>query len=199
MPRKSAATDKPLKEHILDVADQLFYGQGLHAIGIDRVIAEAKIAKTSLYRYFPSKDALIQAYLERRSQQFWQLLEAYLTDCEPQPIAQLMGMVDFMAELLETPECQGCPFLLAASEFADASHPSRQVTVVHKREMCDRITTLAKDANLNQPQTLAAQLTILIDGGFSQARYLAEPIGHTFKKTAMTLLDQYAPKPQTKR
>lgn len=191
MPRKSAATDKPLKEHILDVADQLFYGQGLHTIGIDRVIAEAKIAKTSLYRYFPSKDALIRAYLERRNQRFWQLLEAYLATCEPQPMAQLMGLVDFIAQLLEAPECQGCPFSLAASEFADAAHPSQQVTVAHKREMCDRIATLAKDSHLNQPQTLAAQLTMLIDGGFSQSRYLeAAPIGHTFKSAAMALINQ---------
>lgn len=194
MPRKSAATDKPLKEHILDVADQLFYGQGLHDIGIDRVIAEAKIAKTSLYRYFPSKNALIQAYLERRNQRFWQLLETYLADCEPQPRPQLIGVVDFIAQLLETPGCQECPFLLAASEFADAEHPSRQVTVVHKREVCDRIATLAKAANLERPQTLAAQLTMLIDGGFSQARYLkTEPIGHTFKQAAMALIDRGSP------
>ncbi len=191
MPRKSAATDKPLKEHILDVADRLFYKCGLHAVGVDRVIAEAKIAKTSLYRYFPSKDALIQAYLERRNQQFWQLLEAFLADCKPEPMAQLVGMIDFIAYLLERPDCQGCPFLLTASEFADAEHLSRQVILAHKGAVCDRITTLATAANLNQPQTLAAQLTMVIDGGFSQTRYLGtEQISHTFKSAAMALIAQ---------
>ncbi len=191
MPRKSAASDKPLKEHILDVADQLFYGQGLHAVGIDRVIAAAKIAKTSLYRYFPSKDVLIQAYLERRNQRFWQLLEVALADCEPTPMAQLVGVIDYIAWLLEQPEWQGCPFLLAASEFADAEHLSRQVVVAHKEMVCDRISILAKAVGLSQPQTLATQLTMLIDGGFSQARYLGTgQISQTFKLAAMALIHQ---------
>ena len=191
MPRKSAATDKPLKEHILDVAGQLFYEQGLHAIGIDRVIAEAKIAKTSLYRYFPSKDALIRAYLEQRNQRFWQLLEVSLADCESGPMEQLIGIVDFIAQQLEKPDCQGCPFLLTASEFADAEHLSRQVILEHKGKLCDRIATLAQAAALHQPQILATQLTMLIDGGFSQVRYLGGPqIGVTFKGAAMVLLVQ---------
>ncbi|NEZ60302.1 TetR/AcrR family transcriptional regulator [Leptolyngbyaceae cyanobacterium CCMR0081] len=170
---------------------QVFYECGLHAVGVDRMIAEAKIAKTSLYRYFPSKDALIQAYLEQRNQQFWQLLEAFLANCDPEPMAQLVGIVDFIAHLLEMSDCQGCPFLLTASEFADAEHLSRQVVLEHKGSVCDRITTLATAANLNQPKTLAAQLTMVIDGGFSQARYLGtEQIGHTFKSAAMALIAQ---------
>ena len=193
MPRKSAATDKPLKEHILEVADRLFYECGLHAVGVDRVIAEAKIAKTSLYRYFPSKDALIRAYLERRNQRFWQLLEMFLANCKPEPMAQLVGIVDYIAQLLKKSDCQGCPFLLTASEFADAGHLSRQVILEHKGMLCDRITALATAANLNQPQTLAAQLTMVIDGGFSQTRYLeTEQIGHTFKSAAMALITQAA-------
>ncbi|ESA33975.1 family transcriptional regulator [Leptolyngbya sp. Heron Island J] len=193
MPRKSAATDKPLKEHILDVADRLFYTCGLHAVGVDRVIAEAKIAKTSLYRYFPSKDALIQAYLERRNQRFWQLLEASLADCEPESLARLVGMIDFIVYLLARPDCQGCPFLLTASEFADAEHLSRQVILAHKRQVCDRITILATAANLNQPQTLATQLTMLIDGGFSQVRYLDKvQVSQTFKGAATALITQAA-------
>lgn len=193
MPRKSAATDKPLKEHILDVAGQLFYKCGLHAVGVDRVIAEAKIAKTSLYRYFPSKDALIQAYLEQRNQKFWQLLETFLADCEPEPMAQLVGIVNYIAYLLEMSDCQGCPFLLTASEFADAEHLSRQVILAHKQTLCDRIANLAQTANLKQPQTLATQLTMAIDGGFSQARYLeSEQIGHIFKGMAMALIAQQA-------
>ena len=191
MPRKSAATDKPLREHILDVADRLFYGQGLHAVGIDRVIAEAKIAKTSLYRYFPSKDALIRAYLERRNQQFWHLLEAALADCDPKPMAQLVGVTDFIAQLLIQPECQGDPFLLAASEFADAEHLSRQVIVEHKAGVCDRITALAKAASLKQPQLLATQLTMVIDGGFSQVRYLdSKQVSDTFQRAATALIAQ---------
>lgn len=191
MPRKSAATDKPLKEHILDVADQLFYGQGLHAVGIDRVIAVAKIAKTSLYRYFPSKDALIRAYLERRDERFWQQLEVFLAGCDPEPMAQLIGVIDYIAALLAGPDCQGCPFLLAASEFADAEHGSRQVIVGHKMAVCDRISILAQAADLDQPQLLATQLAMVIDGGFSQVRYLdPEQISHTFRNTAMALIAQ---------
>ena len=193
MPRKSAATDKLLMELILDVADRLFYECGLHTVGVDRVIAEAKVAKTSLYRYFPSKDALIYAYLERRNQQFWQQLEAFWADCEPEPMAQLTGMIDFIAHLLAKSDCWGCPFLLTASEFANADHVSRQVILEHKKMVCDRITTLATAANLNQPQSLAGQLTMVIDGGFSQTRYLEnEQVSHTFKRAAMALITQAA-------
>ncbi|MEL6385648.1 MAG: TetR/AcrR family transcriptional regulator, partial [Cyanobacteria bacterium J06626_18] len=112
MPRKSAATDKPLREHILEVADALFYEQGIHAVGIDRVIAVAGIAKTSLYRYFPSKDALIKAYLERRDERFWRELEIALADCDSDPRSQLVGIIDWIAQLLEGTTCHGCPFLL---------------------------------------------------------------------------------------
>ncbi|MEM9162712.1 MAG: TetR/AcrR family transcriptional regulator, partial [Cyanobacteria bacterium P01_F01_bin.4] len=172
MPRKSAATDKPLKEHILEVAGNLFYQHGIHAVGIDRVIAEAGIAKTSLYRYFSSKDELVKAYLQQRDERFWRELENALADCTNQPQAQLIGMIDWIAQLLEKPTCYGCPFLLTVSEFPEPEHPARQVIESHKQRLCDHIATLAQLAKLKHPQALAGQLMLIIDGGFAERRYL---------------------------
>ncbi|MEO0489539.1 MAG: TetR/AcrR family transcriptional regulator [Cyanobacteria bacterium J06659_2] len=191
MPRKSAATDKPLKEHILDVAGRLFYEQGIHAVGIDRVIADAGIAKTSLYRYFPSKDELIKAYLEQRNERFWRELELFLADCAPEPEAQLRGIIDWIAQLLAKPICYGCPFLLTASEFPALEHPARPVIEGHKQQLRDRFASLAQTAQFKQPQELAAQLMIVVDGGFAQRRYLETKVfSKAFKTSAIVLLEQ---------
>lgn len=191
MPRKSAATDKPLKEHILEVAGNLFYQHGIHAVGIDRVIAEAGIAKTSLYRYFSSKDELVKAYLQQRDERFWRELENALADCTNQPQAQLIGMIDWIAQLLEKPTCYGCPFLLTVSEFPEPEHPARQVIERHKQRLCDRIATLAQSAKLKHPQELAGQLMLIIDGGFAERRYLDPKIvSSVFRGAAMILMER---------
>ena len=191
MPRKSAATDKPLREHILEVADRLFYEQGIHAVGIDRVIAVAGIAKTSLYRYFPSKDVLIKAYLEQRDERFWRELEIALADYTAGPRSQLIGIIDWIAQLLEQPTCHGCPFLLTVGEFPDPGHPAHPVIFRHKQQLRDRLATLAHAAQSPQPQDLAAQLLIVVDGAFAERRYL-EPgvVSRVFKETAMALIEQ---------
>ncbi|MEO1404036.1 MAG: TetR/AcrR family transcriptional regulator [Cyanobacteria bacterium J06635_1] len=191
MPRKSAATDKPLKEHILEVAGNLFYQHGIHAVGVDRVIAEAGIAKTSLYRYFSSKDELVKAYLQQRDERFWRELENALADCTNQPQAQLIGMIDWIAQLLEKPTCYGCPFLLTVSEFPEPEHPARQVIERHKQRLCDRIATLAQSAKLKHPQELAGQLMLIIDGGFAERRYLDPKIvSSIFRGAAMILMER---------
>ena len=190
MPRKSAATDKPLKEHILEVASNLFYEEGIHTVGIDRVIAAAGVAKTSLYRYFSSKDALIKAYLEQRDERFWQELEAALTEHDADPRSQLIGIIDWVAQLLEKPTCYGCPFLLTISEFPGADHPARPVVIEHKYRLRDRLKSLAQAAQLQQPQVLAAQLLIVLDGAFAERRYLAPGIvSSVFREAAIALIE----------
>ena len=191
MPRKSAATDKPLREHILETAGNLFYEEGIHAVGIDRVIATAGIAKTSLYRYFSSKDALIKAYLEQRDAKFWPALEAALTKHDAAPRSQLMGIIDWVAQLLERPTCYGCPFLLTISEFPEPNHPARTVVIGHKQRLRDRLETLAQAAQLQQPRVLAAQLLIVIDGAFAERRYLDRDIvSSVFREAAIALIER---------
>ncbi|MEM9002885.1 MAG: TetR/AcrR family transcriptional regulator [Cyanobacteria bacterium P01_F01_bin.86] len=192
MPRKSAATDKPLREHILEVADTLFYTQGIHAVGIDRVIAVAGIAKTSLYRYFPSKDALVKAYLEQRDERFWRELEAALADCDTDPRSQLLGIIDWIAQLLARPTCYGCPFLLTVGEFPEPQHLARPVIMRHKQQLRDRLENLAQTAQLQHPQILGMRLLMLTDGAFAERRYL-EPtmVSRVFKEAATDLVASF--------
>ncbi len=77
------------RERILEVADELFYREGIRAIGVDTIIAKSSVAKTTLYRYFPSKDDLVVAYLEERNRRFWALFDSAVNKHPSDPKAQL--------------------------------------------------------------------------------------------------------------
>ena len=103
-----------------------------------------------------------------------------------------MGIVDWIAQLLEKPTCYGCPFLLTVGEFPEPEHAARQVIVRHKQRLRDRIETLARTAQLKHPQEFAGQLLIVIDGGFAERRYL-EPsiVSSVFRRAAAVLIERY--------
>ncbi len=166
MPR--TATDA--RDRILDVASRLFYQQGIRAVGVDTIIAESDVAKTTLYRYFPSKDDLVVAYLETRNQRFWTLLEAVVQQAPNQPKQQLLAIFAWFDQLLTSDESYGCPFLLVASEFPDPDYPGHQVAVAHKTQLRQRFTALAKAIPIRPAKALSSGLMLLVDGAFAQRR-----------------------------
>lgn len=161
--------DLPVRERILETAHRLFYRDGFRAVGIDTIIAEAGVAKMSLYRHFPSKDDLIVAYLEESNRQFWVWLDGETSDIVD-PLDKLIGMFEAIEKLSSSPQCLGCTFQGTAAEFPNRDHPGHQVALTHKKTVRDRFADLARQAGLRHPEQLGNQLLLLMDGAWVAAR-----------------------------
>lgn len=161
---------KSLRDKILHVADELFYRDGIHVTGVDTIIARSGVAKTTLYRYFPSKDELVVAYLQERDRRFWGCIEAAMNQALDHPKAKLLAIFEWIEELIAQPDCYGCPFLITVTEFPSLDYPGHQVAVAHKNQMRERLIALAKEAGAAKPQELGVHLLMLLDGAFVERR-----------------------------
>ncbi|MCZ7533872.1 MAG: TetR/AcrR family transcriptional regulator [Acidimicrobiia bacterium] len=159
----------PVRERILETSQRLFYRDGFRAVGIDTIIAEAGVAKMSLYRHFPSKDDLIVAYLEASNRQFWEWLDGEVAGIDD-PLDRLIAMFEAIEKLATSPECLGCTFQGTAAEFPDRDHPGHQVALDHKKAVRDRFVDLARQAGLSDYEELGNQLLLLMDGAWVAAR-----------------------------
>jgi AcrR family transcriptional regulator len=157
------------RDRILETAIRLFYRDGFRAVGIDTIIAEAGVAKMSLYRHFPSKDDLIVAYLEESNRRYWDWLDAESAGIQD-PSERLVGMLEAIEKLATSPECLGCTFQGTAAEFPDRDHPGHQVALSHKNTVRERLIAVAREAGLTDPEALGDQLLLLIDGAWVAAR-----------------------------
>jgi AcrR family transcriptional regulator len=161
--------ERSARDRILDSASELFYRDGYHAVGIDTIIARSGVAKMTLYRHFASKDDLIAAYLERSHAEFMVWLEEAISSVD-EPRAKLVTAFDAIGKLATSPRCLGCTFQGVASEFPDVDHPGHRVALDHKRALLERFVGLAREAGLRDPDGLAAQLLLLMDGAWVAAR-----------------------------
>ncbi|MEM9152297.1 MAG: TetR/AcrR family transcriptional regulator [Cyanobacteria bacterium P01_F01_bin.3] len=178
------------RDKILAIADHLFYQYGVRATGVDTIIAQAQVAKTTLYRYFPSKDDLVAAYLDTRNQRFSELLEAAIKPHVDNPRQQLLRVFDWLDDLLDSSDSRGCPFLIVASEFPESSHPGHQIAIAHKQQLRNRLVDLAKAAGIASFESLSDALMVLIDGAFAQRR-LYQAHGTRLQPVATKLIDAY--------
>jgi AcrR family transcriptional regulator len=183
----------PARERILETARRLFYRDGFRAVGIDTIIAEAGVAKMSLYRHFPSKDDLIVAYLEDSNRRFWEWLEATVEEVED-PVEKLVAMFEAIGKLAASPECLGCTFQGTAAEFPDRDHPGHEAALAHKDTVRRRFATLAREGGLDEPETLGDQLLLLMDGAWVSARmYGPHNPAKGLAGTARALIDTHRP------
>ncbi len=158
---------KPARQRILEIASEMFYRDGIRAVGVDAIIARSGVAKMSLYRNFPSKDALVTAWLEDRNRAFWQRWEQAEASGAGDPRAQLGAILDLVAARVSHPRWRGCPFLNTATEFPEVDHPARGVILANKHTVYDRLHALAEAAGARDPDLLARQLQLLIDGAYA--------------------------------
>lgn len=180
----SSVSPGTAKERILDTASRLFYRHGFVSVGVDTITAEAGVAKMSLYRHFPSKDDLIVAYLERSNEQFWAWFEGALGEGSPRQ--QLLRVFEELAGFATSPACFGCMFQLAAADFPDPHHPANRAALAHKRAVIERLGGLAAGAGVPDPDELAAQLLLLMDGAFVASRMFPDssPAAHVGRAAA---------------
>jgi AcrR family transcriptional regulator len=177
-----------VRERLLSTARKLFYTEGPRAVGIDRVLAESGVAKMSLYRHFGSKDALIVACLKAHERDYWQLWEVNLDPEHSEASQQIRNAMKFMARRTSDPTYQGCIFLNTAQTFPDKSHPAHQVSIEHKRQLAARLLKLCKTAGAVDPQALARQLLLLINGTQATAGMLGRETQHAIVDAAEALL-----------
>src|SRR6478735_153263 len=150
------------RERLLQAADQLFYDEGIHTVGIDRVIEKAGVAKASLYKNFGSKDELVREYLARRHLRRQARITAMLEKYDA-PRDQLLGVFEVLADIASMPGFRGCAFINASAE-APAGSSVIGVTEESRAWVRALFVELATNAGVADPESLAAQLVLLYDG-----------------------------------
>ncbi|KQW88499.1 TetR family transcriptional regulator [Massilia sp. Root418] len=171
--RRRSADSTDLQQHILAVASSLFYQRGVRAVGIDLVIEQAGVAKTSLYRYFPTKDDLIVAFLQREDVDFWAVWDAVAAKHADDPEGELDAHMGWIGERLARSNYRGCPQINVAAEFAEHDHPARFVARAHMHAMRERLAAITRRMSVGNADRLAGQLAVLINGALVSSELLA--------------------------
>ncbi|WP_299818727.1 TetR/AcrR family transcriptional regulator [uncultured Roseibium sp.] len=186
---------KSRRDDLIDTALRLFYKGGFNATGIDTILAEAGVAKMTLYKHFPSKDDLILAVLERRDEQFRAWLVAEMEKSGADARGQLLAMFDalecwFNGKAFKRLGFYGCAFINAASEFGDLKHPAHQLAALHKQRIVDYLEGLCEEAGADDPHDLAEKLAVLKEGAIATAHVRGMPeAAKIAKATAAMLID----------
>ena len=155
------------KQRIIEAAAYVFYKQGYRATGVSTIAKAAHITKATLYHHFQDKDALIEHAL------------SYLSECHRsnymkawnkkglKPIDKLTVLFDEMHASFKKPDCYGCPFINASSEYTDLEHPVRKISQAHYQFLTHHLEQFARDAHLRKPRLLAETIAGLIAGAYT--------------------------------
>ncbi|APG87789.1 TetR family transcriptional regulator (plasmid) [Sinorhizobium americanum CCGM7] len=176
--------------HLLDTALRLFNQHGYHATGIDLIIAEAKVAKTTLYRHFETKEDLILAALERRDEEDRVAMRAFVEQRASDPAERILATFDFLETTVRDKQFRGCIFMNAAGEHKDAVDPVFRAALMHKRLSLAYFEELAHAAGLAEPKRSANEINLLHEGAVAVAQMTrtAEPVRQA-KRMAQQLLE----------
>jgi AcrR family transcriptional regulator len=167
-------TDKiPPRERILAVAADLFYHHGIRAVGVESIAEAAGTNKMTLYRHFASKDELVAQYLRCLADKASASWDELAAQHPGNPRAQLRAWLEDMAGHVASGDERGCPLANAAVELPEKAHPARRVIEAFKSAQRQRIIELCAAAELTQPEMLADELFLLLEG----ARVTAQSIG----------------------
>lgn len=162
----SSSATAEVRDKILETASDLFYKHSVRAVGVDLVVEKAGVAKTSLYRHFGTKDDLVASFLEKSDRNFWAGWDAAVQPHEDDPRAELDALMTWIGEKAGNPSYRGCPQINIAAEFPEHDHPARKVSRRNKREMRQRLKRIAEGLGVADPDRLAGQLSLLINGAF---------------------------------
>jgi AcrR family transcriptional regulator len=182
-----------VRDRLLSAADRLFYREGVRAVGIDRVLAEAGAAKASLYDHFASKDELVAAYIASRSAEAQATLGAHAASAGLSPAGKVLALFDAAIAMAEEENFRGCPFTLLAAEFPDPAHPTARACVAQRAWVSDLVERLVRESAPTAPEDLACAITTLYEGAVGQAamQRSAAPV-RSAKWAAATLLEHAA-------
>ncbi len=168
-----------MQTRVLDAAEELFYERGIHAVGMDDIRASSGVSLKRLYQLFPSKEALVVGYLERRDERWRGRLAAYVASHEGQP---LLLIFDWLREWFTEPDFRGCAFINSFGEMGTSSEPIMRIVRHHMAELRSYVVGLAGDV------TLGEQIFLLIDGAITIAAITGDPSPAHRAKTAAAAL-----------
>lgn len=178
----------PTRERILAAADRVFYQFGVGAVGVDRISDEANVGKMTLYRHFPSKDDLIQAYLERRHHYWQEQFVCAVDKNQGHPEDRIARLFERMAAWFESPDFFGCAFINADAERADSCIEA--LVQKHKSMMRELIRRQVNELNVANPESLTEQIFVLAEGAIVTARLTrSKAPADTACTAALTLID----------
>lgn len=174
-------------QRILDVAAELFYWRGIHAVGVDTIAAESGVTKRTLYDRFGSKDALVAAYLTARDRQWRAVVMSQVDSAPTDPVQRVLAPFDVLPECL-APRRRGCTFINAFAELPNPEDPGHQVIVADKTWLRDLFRQLLVEAGINHPDNLTVQLLSLHEGAIVSYSIIDEPTAPVTARTAAKTL-----------
>jgi AcrR family transcriptional regulator len=193
MARKSTTIEavgpKLAADRIRQTARELFYRQGIRAVGVDEIVSRAGVTKPSLYRSFSSKDELAAAYLRDYDGEFWVRFEQSAQKHPNDPRAQILDYLRGLSQRAQRPDYRGCGLSNAALEYPAPDNPARQVAEDHKRRLRARLTEMAKAMQAGRPEVLADGLLLLIEGIFVSGQLFGAggPAAHAVELAEMMI------------
>jgi AcrR family transcriptional regulator len=169
-------------ERILAAADRLFYEQGIRAVGVDAIAAEAEVSKRTLYNYYATKDDLIAAYLVARFK--------HIAPSEAPAREQILGYFDHLERAFASPSFRGCPYVNAVAELSDPKHPAAGIALQFKEQRRQWMRVLLERLRANKADALATQLQLLAEGALSAALVRGDPaLARAARAAAEVLID----------
>ncbi|MDK1491571.1 TetR/AcrR family transcriptional regulator [Sinorhizobium sp. 7-81] len=168
---RSRPEDSPARRRLLDTATRLFYEGAIHAVGIDRIIAETGVAKATFYKHFPSKDELVVAYIEEQDRLGRAATAALPKQPPREMIAAIMGRI---SEAVVAGGWRGCPFLNAAAEYPDPTSPVRHAVNARRSWYHDSLRDLLA-ADGDPVPSVTASLLVAVSDGLLESAYLDDP------------------------
>jgi len=177
------------RQRILDAAAELFYRDGINATGVERLATESSVSKRTLYQHFPSKEAVVEAYLRNMEPRVADPLQPGAQGADQTPRERLLAL--FQGPTALRAPLRGCPFHNAAVEAAGSMPGVQEIVRANKHNFIDALTRLASQAGAVDPQLLAHQLAVLYEGAASLATSLDDPSPWARARAAAeTLIDQ---------
>lgn len=178
------------RQRILETADRLFYQHGVRAVGIDRIIAEAGVAKMTLYSHFPSKDDLILAVLRQREQAVLEFFRSSMERHGKKATSELRAFFAAFAEWLESPGFRGCVFQNAAIELADPAHSGASFAREHKRRFAELLRGFVAQSTDVSAAKLVPAIVLLVEGAIvTTAMHGTQGAAEVARDAAMKLVE----------
>ncbi|MFC0622754.1 TetR/AcrR family transcriptional regulator [Kribbella deserti] len=172
---------------VLDAADRLFYERGVQSVGMDAIRAESGVSLKRLYQLFPAKDRLVEAYLERRNQQ-WSIMLAEYVDVDQSPRERILAVFDFLHAWFQQRDYRGCAFINSFGELGAVSPKVAELAHDHKAEFRSVLSGLAASAGAADPDRLADHLVLLAEGAITTSAIAGSPLPAVRAKEAAGLL-----------
>jgi AcrR family transcriptional regulator len=172
----------PPAERILAAADRLFYRDGIRAVGVDSVAAEAEVSKRTLYNHYATKDDLIAAYLVARFRQ--------IVPSDAPAREQILGYFDYLESAFSRPGYRGCPYVNAVCELSDPKHPAAAIAMQFKEQRREWLRVLLGRLGAKRPDALATQLQLLVEGAVASTLVRGDPaLARAARDAAQVLID----------